>query len=259
MESVKTALVLSAGGMFGAYQAGAWKSLAAVLTPDLVVGTSAGSLNGWAIAGGCAPGDLVDLWLNPAMARIMRVRWRWSSWQGLWDPAPLEEAARAMCKQYQPRIPYFLTLTEIPRMRARLVPAAEVTWRHLAASCAVPCGFPPVRIGGRWYVDGGVLGAMPLWAAIDCGATRAVAVDSLPEMPSRIVRTAARLACRIGGSRRTDTGIDILRVTPGRALGSLREAIQWSAANARRWIEWGEEDGAAAARRLATERVLPLK
>ena len=47
---VTTALVLSAGGMFGAYQAGAWKALAPELSPDLVVGTSAGSLNGWAIA-----------------------------------------------------------------------------------------------------------------------------------------------------------------------------------------------------------------
>src|SRR5579862_9012522 len=53
--AVKTALVLSAGGMFGAYQAGAWRELSASFRPDLVVGTSAGSLNGWSIAGGCPP------------------------------------------------------------------------------------------------------------------------------------------------------------------------------------------------------------
>ena len=89
---VTTALVLSAGGMFGAYQAGAWKALAPVLQPDLVVGTSAGSLNGWAIAGGCTPQELIDIWLDPDMEKMMRVRWRWSSWQGFWDPAPLEES-----------------------------------------------------------------------------------------------------------------------------------------------------------------------
>jgi len=52
-------LVLSGGGMYGAYQAGAWKALADVFRPDLIVGTSIGALNGWAIAGGCEPDELI--------------------------------------------------------------------------------------------------------------------------------------------------------------------------------------------------------
>src|SRR5438552_380655 len=123
---VTTALVLSAGGMFGAYQAGAWKALAPVFTPDLVVGASAGSLNGWAIAGGCSPQDLIDFWLDPGLQKMMRVRWRWSSWQGLWDPAPLQDAARALFERYQPRVPYTLTLTQVPWMRARMVRDKDV-------------------------------------------------------------------------------------------------------------------------------------
>jgi NTE family protein len=199
------------------------------------------------------------MWLDPGMEKIMQVRWSRASWKGLWDPEPLDETARAMCRRYQPRIPYFLTLTEIPRMRAHIVAGEQVTWRHLAACCAVPCGFPPVRLDGRLYVDGGVLGAMPLWAAVDRGATHAVAVDSLPEMPSRIIRAAARLACRIGGSTRAGAGIPVLRVTRGRSLGTLGDAIHWSAENARRWIGWGEADGAEAARQLASDHALPLK
>ncbi len=50
-----SALVLSAGGMFGAYQAGVWNVLSQRFQPDMVVGTSAGALNGWAIASGCSP------------------------------------------------------------------------------------------------------------------------------------------------------------------------------------------------------------
>ena len=144
-------------------------------------------------------------------------------------------------------------------MRACIVAGEDVTWRHLAACCAVPCGFPPVSIDGRLYVDGGVLGAMPLWAAIDRGATRAVAVDSLPVMPSRVIRTAARLACWIGGSARGEAGIGIIRVTRERGFGTLQQAIRWSPDNARRWIEMGEQDGAEAARQLASDRLLPLK
>jgi len=254
---VTTALVLSAGGMFGAYQAGVWKALAPVLTPDLVVGTSAGSLNGWAIAGGCTPQELIDIWLDPKMDKMMRVRWRWSSWQGLWDPAPLVEAARALYDRYRPQIPFALTVTEVPWMRARMVRGEEVTWRHLAASCAVPTGFPPVAIDGKLYVDGGVMDVMPMWAAIELGATRAVAVNALPEMPSRVVRTAARMA--VSMSRRPGSGKHIETLEIGRKLGSLQDAVRWRPDNARRWIEMGEQDAAAVAGRLASERVLPLK
>jgi NTE family protein len=254
---VTTALVLSAGGMFGAYQAGAWKALAPVLSPDLVVGTSAGSLNGWAIAGGCTPQELIDIWLDPKMEKMMRVRWRWSSWRGLWDPAPLEESARALYERYRPRIPYALTLTEVPRMRARMVRGEEVTWRHLVASCSVPTGFPPVAIDGKLYVDGGLLDVLPLWAAIACGATRAIAVDALPEMPSRVVRTAARMAASVSRRRHAADGIEVLKIC--RNLGSLNDAVRWRPDNARRWIEMGEADAAAVAGRLASERVLPLK
>ena len=254
-----TALVLSAGGMFGAYQAGAWKALADVLQPDLIVGTSAGSLNGWAIAGGCTPEELAGIWLDPAMERIMRVRLRWSCWQGLWDPAPLEENARRLYDRFRPRIPYALTLTEVPRMKPRLVRGGEVTWRHLVACCAVPCGFPPVRIDGRLYVDGGLLGVLPVWAAVECGATRVIAVNAMPFMPSWAARTVAGMAYRLGPGLPNSPAVEILHVSRPRPLGALHDAIRWTRANALRWMELGAEDAAEVARALATERALPLK
>jgi len=256
---VTSALVLSAGGMFGAYQAGVWKALAPVFRPDLVVGTSAGSLNGWAIAGGCAPEELTGFWLDPAREPIMHTRWRPSSWKGLWDPAPLEESARQPFERYRPCVPYALTLTEVPRMRPRVVRGEQVTWRHLVASCAVPCGFPPVRIEGKLYVDGGLLAVLPVWAAVECGATRAVTVNALPFMPSWTVRTVAGLAYRMSPRIQVSRQIEILPVSRAGALGSLGDAMHWKPANVRRWIEMGEEDGAKLAPRLASERALPLK
>jgi NTE family protein len=256
---VTTALVLSAGGMFGAYQAGAWKALAPVFTPGLVVGTSAGSLNGWAIAGGCSPQDLIDIWLDPHMEKMMRVRWRWSSWQGLWDPEPLERAARDLYERFRPRIPYVLTVTHVPWMRARKVHGEEVTWRHLVASCAVPTGFPPVAIDGKVYVDGGVLGVLPLWAAAQAGATRAVAVNAMPSMPSWIVRSAARLAYRLGPGVPASQPMQTMLVRRAEPLGTLAQAMRWNPDNVRRWIEMGEEDTAGVAGQLASERAIPLK
>ena len=70
----KTAVVFSAGMMFGAYQAGVWKALAGVLRPDAVVGASSGALNAWAVAGGCGPDALREMWLNEEIAAVTTLR-----------------------------------------------------------------------------------------------------------------------------------------------------------------------------------------
>src|ERR1017187_6094096 len=89
------ALVLSAGGMFGAYQAGAWNVLSRRFETDLVVGTSVGALNGWAIAGGCSPADLLAMWRDPATALLMRQRLPVVPWNGFFDPCALRPEPRA--------------------------------------------------------------------------------------------------------------------------------------------------------------------
>jgi predicted acylesterase/phospholipase RssA len=76
------ALVLSAGGMFGAYQAGAWNVLSKRFQPDLVAGTSVGAINGWAIAGGCSAADLLAMWREPATGHLMRLRVPFAPWKG---------------------------------------------------------------------------------------------------------------------------------------------------------------------------------
>src|ERR1700730_17852970 len=53
--------------MFGAWQAGAWRSLARRFKPDLVVGASVGSLNGYAIAAGWSAADLCHWWQRPGI------------------------------------------------------------------------------------------------------------------------------------------------------------------------------------------------
>src|SRR5438067_1634307 len=86
----KTALVLSAGGMFGAYQAGVWDRLCEVIRPDIVVGASVGCLNGWLIAAGGTGRELTDRWLN--LGDLATVRWRVPSdfTEGLIDNSVLE-------------------------------------------------------------------------------------------------------------------------------------------------------------------------
>jgi NTE family protein len=239
------ALVLSAGGMFGAYQAGAWNVLSQRFQPDLVVGASVGALNGWAIAGGCSAADLVAMWREPATAGLMRLRFPFVPWNGFIDPTALDRQVRDWYARFKPRVPYSATVVEVPRMRLVRVPLEQITPEHLMASCAVPFGYPPVRIGGKLYVDGGLLDILPVWAAAEMGATRVIAVNVLPLMPSRPLRAALGVVRLLGRKPAGVAGLDVVTVSPRTPLGSIRDALTWNAERVRRWIQQGEDDAAA--------------
>jgi NTE family protein len=241
-----TALVLSAGGMFGAWQAGVWNVLSRRFQPDMVVGASAGALNGWAIAGGCSPAELVDMWRAPATGGLMRRRFPFPPWNGCFDPTALAAQVQDWYTRFQPRVPYSATLVEVPRLRQVRVPNERITPAHLMASCAVPFGYPPVRIDGKLYVDGGLLDILPVWAAAEMGATRVIAVNALPVMPShplrallRVVRLRDRKPAGIAAS-------NVVLIRPRKPLGSIRDALTWTPENMRRWIQQGEDAAAAA-------------
>lgn len=229
------ALVLSGGGLFGAWQAGAWSVLADRISPDLIVGASIGSLNGYLIASGITPQDLRDRWLDPSLARF----------------TDLQSNIRRMMAHYTPRIPFAITATELPRMKPRIFRDSEITWRHLAASCALPVVLPQIRIGSHWYSDGGLLGALPSWAAAELGAKRMIGLQALPEATSWWLGQATRAFRAVAGHNPpVPPGIDVLEIRPGHRLGSMRDTVQWKRSNIERWLE----QGAADARRAVTEK-----
>src|SRR5262245_30848457 len=139
------ALVLSGGGLFGAWQAGAWSVLAPLMQPDLIVGASVGSLNGYAIACGATPEMLREMWLDPDIARVRN----------------LHENLQKRVGQHPLRTSFALTVTDVFKLKPRIYRNEEITWQHLAASCALPGVLPQVRINGRLYADGGLLNPLP--------------------------------------------------------------------------------------------------
>src|SRR5688572_7996753 len=217
------ALVLSGGGMFGAYQAGAWATLSGGFQPDLVTGVSIGALNGYLIASGIRPDALIERWL--ALDRFSRLRWRarLNPLEGFVDATGLETLLQTLTAEFTPRIPLVVLATEIFPPRSRAFGPGGITWSHLAASCAVLGALPQYRIGGKRHSDGGLLCGMPIQAAVANGATRIVAINCLPRMPLA-VRGALRLLRAV--SRRRNRGgkrVDVVTVSPSRPLGSLRD------------------------------------
>jgi predicted acylesterase/phospholipase RssA len=233
---VPTALVLSAGGMFAAWEAGFWRVLSRQWKPDLVVGASAGAWNGWAIAGGCSPDELIENWLDARTGGIMRLGLHPT---GILRPEVLHDEARRLFGRFRPQIDFALTMVEVPRLRVRIVRGPEVGWEHLAASCTIPCAFPPVRINGRSYVDGGLLGALPVWVAETLGATRAIALNVLTTLPFRLLHRALPV-------RHPSAALEVVTLEPSTPLGSLKDSVCWSRETVARMIEQGGRDATLA-------------
>jgi NTE family protein len=178
-----TAFVLSGGASLGAIQAGMLEALyERGITPSLIVGTSAGALNGAFIA--TRPQTVQT-------ARELGQVWR-SLRRGQVFPAnpvtgalgflgardhliPASGLKRLMGKHAtverleQTSVPLHVIATDVLR-------GQEVRLSHgplvdaVMASAAIPGVFPPVEWEGRQLIDGGVANNVPLSHALELGA-----------------------------------------------------------------------------------------
>ena len=248
MSKQKTAVVLSAGGMFGAYQAGAWQAIAEELQPDIVVGASVGALNGYPIAAGCPPQELIERWLDPESGQTLSL-YPDAGWRNGWfDPAPLRGQAERIVREFTPRIPFGLVLVQLPLLHTVLVKYPDITAAHLQATCSIPLFLPSVRIEDKRYLDGGLLEKLPLWAALEMGATRIIAIDSLPPVGRWWLRAGTDFARLFKPRRRYPGDLDLTVVSPSGYLGDANDAVFWKKENILRWVEMGHRDTAAALR-----------
>ena len=218
--------------MYAAWEVGVWRALHTAVRPDMMLGASAGAWLAWAIAGGATAEELAAEWRDPRLGEVIQFGLHPT---GCLRPGPLHAKARELFDRFRPRVPFGFPLVEVPRLRVRLVRGPETTWRHLAAACSIPFGYPPVEIDGRWYVDGGLRSSLPLWAAEAMGATEAVAVNCLTAWPFRALRAIMRPPA-------PGPGLPVTRIEPSVRLGSLRDALVWSPDNIERWMEQGERD-----------------
>jgi predicted acylesterase/phospholipase RssA len=228
--------------MFGAYQAGVWDELSRVWQPDIVVGASVGSLNGCCITTGYSGGELVERWLD--LESVAQVKWQMRRFAsgGLLDSSALERTAQEICSHATFQTEFGVVATEFRTMRPVLFRSPNLTWEHIAASCAVPWFLPPRLIDGTHYCDGGLVHPLPLWAAVEMGATRIVAVNLLKTRPWYIRTVVRTLQARSGYTVSGHPGIDIIEISPQAPLGSARDSMYWKRANAERWIVLGRAD-----------------
>jgi NTE family protein len=239
----RTALVLSGGGVFAVYQAGAWNALAGELRPDIVIGTSAGALNAWAIASNCPAEELADRWIDGRLGGMISRKLPSRGSPAFFDDALLAEGVRHWWSAYRPVNQVGVVMMKLSSLSRRVVQGPQVTPWHLTASCALPGAFSPVWVDGGKYCDAGLLDAVNLWAAAELGATSVIAIDVMPALPLGILQAALGMAISVvRPSPPQRTAHDTLTLRPSRKLGGPTEMLSWNPGRVRDWIRLGEDD-----------------
>jgi predicted patatin/cPLA2 family phospholipase len=186
------ALVLEGGGMRGVVSAGmaaAFERLGLTGTLDLVVGSSAGALNGAAllagVAGPCAVSYATAFatreFVNPA--RLLRGR------PALDVAFALRHAAGDLDSERHARtvtsaIPLHCLAVDVETAQPVVFSGMETVeelFQVLLATSRMPwVGGEPVEIRGRRYLDGGLADPIPVESALAAGATHVLVLQTRP-------------------------------------------------------------------------------
>lgn len=238
MKPERVVLVLSGGGMKAMAHIGALRALEECgLAPAEIIATSAGALVGALVAGGLGYEELVrtvmrvraaDM-LAPARADVFL---RGLGAQSVLRSRPLRDLLVRLLPVNdfaRLRIPLRITTTDLDSGELVIFGVAGRTDCAVAeavyASMALPPYFPPARIRGRRFADGGLRAVLPLEIAARVNADLVVAVDVGPvpfgprpgerTVPALVELADRALAIALADQRlRTIAG---WRVVPGRA------------------------------------------
>ena len=146
------------------------------IRPDLVVGTSAGSLVAALYASGKSGSELASL--AQSMDEGAITDWSFPG-RGLIRGDALARYVREQTAGRtieQMRLPLGIVATDLDNGLPILFQRGD-TGAAVRASSAVPAVFQPVRIGNREYVDGGLASPVPVRFARQMGAEVVIAVD----------------------------------------------------------------------------------
>ena len=178
----QVAFVLGGGGILGAHEVGMLRALADhSVTPDVVLGTSIGAVNGALFAADPSVAGvtrLTDLWVDSNLSEVSaggllrragtlartgtHVQSLNEVRQRLVDALPVERVEDL-------RIPFQCVAASIERAAEHWF-ASGVLADVVLASCAVPGILPPVRIGDEHFIDGGIVNSIPVARAVALGA-----------------------------------------------------------------------------------------
>ena len=181
----RTAFVLAGGGSLGAIQVGMLIELARVsVRPDLIVGVSAGALNGAFLAfdpSSAMVDRMADIWCRVRTRDVIGLSL--GSVLGILGLRGHLADSRGVRRLLERELPY--RQFDCARVPLHIVAADQRTGDEVLLSCgeivsavlastAIPGVFPAVSLDGRLLVDGVVATGTPIATAVRLGATRLI-------------------------------------------------------------------------------------
>ena len=218
------AVVLSGGGSLGAYEIGVIDTLVRRhVVPDLIVGTSAGAINGayWALhSGGDVAESLLETWQSCRSEELLPGG-RLAALRSLLANRNHLYGGRGMARLIARHAPADARIQDLPIPMAITVTDAlsgeRVVLREgplraaVLASAAIPGIFPPVDVDGRLCMDGGVSANCDLEAVVETGIDQAIAVvlsDYRPDGPPRSLDEMLSRSVLFSLHRQTELTLD---------------------------------------------------
>jgi NTE family protein len=211
-----TAFVLGGGGVLGAAEVGMLRALFEVdITPDLILGTSVGALNGAMVARDPTPAviaRLTELWQDAQTVRTIAdrpfrtVRRAVSTGTHIYSAGPMQ---KRLIDEFGDT-----TFEDLPvrfQVCAASIERAAEHWftsgrlvDAIMASAAVPGLLPPARVGDEHFLDGGIVNSIPLGRAVALGADRVFVLQvgridrplKVPTRPWDVARVSFEIARR---------------------------------------------------------------
>lgn len=187
------AFALSGGGAFGSVHVGMVKALAEWgIQPDLVVGSSVGSLNGALLADDPAeaPRRLEQIWMEMDRSSVFGHGWlraignlaRRRTLSSFDQLELLIDQMLPAARFDQLAVPFAAVATDAATGEPELLRSGRLK-AALLASSSIPGVFPSVAIDGRAYIDGGISANLPIRQAVAFGARSVIALDASPLPP----------------------------------------------------------------------------
>lgn len=155
-------IVLSGGAVRGFAHAGVLKALnEADIYPDIISGSSAGSLVGSLYADGHSPDDILNIFADKSLYHFLEFivpNKGLLKISGLYKVLLKELRAQTF---EDLKIPLYITITDMNNAKPVYISKGELL-RIVIASCTIPGMFTPVVINDITYLDGGVMNNLPL-------------------------------------------------------------------------------------------------
>lgn len=181
-RNTKIGLALGGGGARGFAHLGVIQALKEKnIEPDIIAGTSAGSMVGAFIASGKEPGEVLDLLKDKDLFGYSKIQW---PKEGLFS---LDGLGKILKKEIEgkniedQKTPLIITVSNLNKGKTEYLRTGNLVNAVLASS-SIPFVFKPVEIDGNKYADGGIMDNLPVKPLMEeCDKVIAISISPIKE------------------------------------------------------------------------------